>query len=177
MNIKEKLEEATIKSLQGKLTEDDQQDKNIESKLDEIYKNLVDEIKRTFPDAVIEDKDWKNQGYKYVTSIKTPSINIKEGVYRYILINIFYSVPSFPTYDYYLGADAEIVESSSNETSVAGLKSSGYEIKNKIPNCKISIQAYTGKDIQDEGQSVTDFVKIINNSYDNLTNSTIKKFI
>ena len=52
MNIKEKLEEATIKSLQGKLTEDDQQDKNIESKLDEIYKNLVDEIKRTFPDIL-----------------------------------------------------------------------------------------------------------------------------
>lgn len=177
MNKKEKLEEATIKALLGKLTEDNQLDKNIESKLDEIYKNLVDEIKRTFPDAVIEDKDWKNQGYKYVTSIKTPSINIKEGVYRYILINIFYNVPSFPTYSYYLGADAEIVESSSNETSVAGLKSSGYKIKNEIPNCKISIKAYAGKDIQDKGQSVTDFVKTINNSYDNLTNHNIKKFI
>lgn len=76
-----------------------------------------------------------------------------------------------------MGADAEIVESSSNETSVAGLKSSGYEIKNKIPNCKIFIQAYTEKNIQDKGQSVTDFVKTINNSYDNITNHTIKKFI
>lgn len=173
MNNRDKLVEATVNALRN----EEYLDKNIEDQLDNVYKGLIREIKKAFPDCKIEDKDLSDQGYKHETTITTPSIMIKENVYRYILIDIFYNIPSFPIYDYYLGASAEVVESSSNETSVAGLKSNGYKIKNEIPNCKISIKAYAGEDITDKGQSIDEFISNVLKAYNSLETYNIKRFM
>ena len=167
------LEEATVNALRN----EEYLDKNIEDQLDNVYNGLIREIKKAFPDCKIEDKDLSDQGYKHKTTITTPSIMVKENVFRYILIDIFYDIPSFPVYSYYLGASAEVVESSSNETSVAGLKSNGYEIKNKIPNCKISIKAYAGEDIIDKGQSIDEFTSNVLKAYNILETYNIKRFV
>ena len=173
MNQREKLEEATINVLRN----EKYIDKNIEDQLDNVYKGLIREIKNAIPDCNIKEKEMLDQGYKYKTEIKTPSVEIKENVYRYVLIDIFYDIPSFPVYSYYLGASAEIVESSSNKTSVAGLKSNGYKIKNEIPNCKISIKAYAGEDIIDKGQSIDEFTSIVLKAYNTLETYDIEKYI
>lgn len=167
------LEEATVNALRN----EEYLDKSIEDQLDNVYNGLIREIKKAIPDCKIEDKDLLDQGYKHKTIITTPSIMIKENVYRYILIDIFYNIPSFPIYSYYLGASAEIVESSSNETSIAGLKSDGYKIKNEIPNCEISIKAYAGKDIEDKGQSIDEFASTILKAYNSIETYNIKRFI
>lgn len=167
------LEEATINALRN----EKYIDKNIEDQLDNVYKGLIREIKNAIPDCNIEEKEMLDQGYKYNTEIKTPNVEIKENVYRYVLIDIFYDIPSFPTYSYYLGASAEVVESSSNETSVAGLKSNGYKISNEIPNCEISIKAYAGEDIEDKGQSIDEFTSTILKAYNSIETYNIKGFI
>ena len=173
MNNRDKLVEATVNALRN----EKYLDENIENQLDNVYNGLIREIKKVFPDCKIDDKDLSDQGYKHKTTITTPSIMVKENVYRYILIDIFYDIPSFPMYSYYLGANAEVVESSSNETSVAGLKSNGYKIKNEIPNCKISIKAYAGEDIIDKGQSIDEFTSIVLKAYNSLETYNIKRFI
>ena len=173
MNNRDKLVEATVNALRN----EEYLDENIEHQLDNVYNGLIREIKKAFPDCNIEEKEMLDQGYKYNTEIKTPSVEIKENVYRYVLIDIFYDIPSFPTYSYYLGASAEVVESSSNETSVAGLKSNGYKISNEIPNCEISIKAYAGEDIIDKGQSIDEFTSNVLKAYNTLETYNIKRFV
>ena len=148
-----------------------------EQQFDDIWKDLISEIKKNVPNITMKERDWTSMGYKYRIDITTPEIKIKDNVYRYILIDLFYSLPSNPTNDYYIGGNAEIVETSSNETSVAGLKSNGYKIKNEIPNCKISIKAYAGEDIIDKGQSIDEFISIVLKAYNTLETYSIKRFI
>lgn len=197
MNSKDKLTEATVKILtnnlkeseekqtvkfEGKynkkrqLTEANHKDEKVENELDKIYEDLITKIKAKFPDSETVEQDWTNQGYKHRLDIKTPKIKVRENTYRYILIDIFYNIPSFPSYDYYLGAKAEIVETSSNDTSVAGLKSSGYEVKNEIPNTQIAMQGYAEEELKNKGQTVEEFIESIINASNKLNDYNMKRF-
>lgn len=174
MNQKEKLIESTLLALQGKLTEaSDKPISNTEQQFDDIWKDLISKIKKNVPNITMKERDWTSMGYKYRIDITTPEIKIKDNVYRYILIDLFYSLPSKPTNDYYIGGNAEIVETSSNETDISGLKSSGYEIKNRISKADISIQAYEGEPINNKGQSIKEFIDTVLKYLNNLADYNI----
>lgn len=165
---RDELLEATM----NKIIESKYENEEFENELDNIWNSIKTHLESL--DMTFKPKGECNQ-YKEWGIYTTEPIQISEGVQRRVEVNCFYGLPSFPTYYYYIGAEIEVVEESTNKTNVGNLTSDGYTVKNEIKGSRISVSTATDK-LVNKADSVEDFAKAVENTIHNLKEIKIVKF-
>ena len=150
---KEQLQEATI----HKLLEAQHENSELENKLEQIWQELTTKLENlgfTYKPR----SDWKE--YKHLGDFVTEPIEIKNGVTRHVEVDAFFALPSFPTWYYYLGAQINKVEVSTNTENRYGLKTDGYEVKEEVRQAHLSFSGETDE-IVCKGNTVDEFIAIV----------------
>lgn len=152
---REKLQEATI----HKLLESQYENKAFEEELEIIWQELSNKLENlgfTYKPR----SDWKE--YKHWGDFVTEPIEIRKGVTRHIEVDAFFALPSFPTWNYYIGAQINKVETSINNETRWGLQTQGYTSKEEVRKASISYSSETGE-IVCKKNTVDEFVDVVKN--------------
>lgn len=153
---REKLQEATI----HKLLESQSENKVFEEQLDKIWEELMSKLEH----LNMTGKQYNNwEGTKHRVSFRTNPVKVSEGVSRYIEVDAFYAIPSFPAWHYFIGAEIHKVEVSENEEIRWGLQTQGYTSKEEIRDARISVSSESGN-IKNLGATIDEFIVAIENA-------------
>lgn len=177
MNIKDKLEEATIKLLLEQ--EDFDEHYGFKDVMDNLYKYLIDSLEKVLPDMQIKDEPEIKGEHR--AEIISKLVEVKPNIYKYLSIDVKMSLPYERSNNwdarsrYTLQASTDIKETSNKKVDIYGLDGEGYTITNSVKDAHFYIETHRTsneeirikrfKKLEASKQKIDEFVQIIAKSY------------